>query len=99
MAKRMRLTSEKGETWARVTIEYHDTWEDRRVTRHFRVSTMHATLPGETRYVHEGDGQVCERLAHRSDTLTASPETLASVIRREYRSMRRAEARELRPRW
>lgn len=39
--------------------------------------------------------QVCERLSGTGSTLTASPETLLSVIRREYRRSRRAEVARL----
>ena len=37
--------------------------------------------------------QVCERLSRTGSTLRATTSTLPAVIRREYRAMRRAEAR------
>lgn len=60
--------------------------------------TFTARLDGERGYVHEemagGDRrQVCERLHSQGPTLTASADTLLSVIRREYRAQRAADKR------
>ena len=37
--------------------------------------------------------QVCERLSHRGNALVATNKTLEYVIRKEYRSMRRRNAK------
>lgn len=45
-------------------------------------------------YVREGSNlgpQVCEGLVHRGNTLSATPEGLLQVIRREWRKYRRTE--------
>ena len=79
--KRMKLE----DTWTGVRITYWDTLEERMISRHFTAPS------GRVGYVSEGDGQVCEELAGMGRTLMASADTLARVIRREYRAMRRAE--------
>ena len=74
----------------RVTVSYDDAITGNRVTREF-------TCPTDGGYVRErmsnGDWtQVCDGLAHRGNTLAAaSREKLISLIRSEYRVMRRAE--------
>lgn len=48
-------------------------------------------------YVREGSNlgpQVCDGLVHRGNTLRATPESLARVIRREWRKYRRSESYE-----
>ena len=86
----MRLT----ETPNGVELSYVDAHEGRRVTRTFFVSS---TDPDKPSYVREWVGrdakQVCDELASLGDTLRATGNTLARVIRREYRAMRRAEAK------
>lgn len=55
------------------------------------------TCPPDGGYVREypNGKQVCDRLAHTGSTLTCSSrDKLLSLIRREYRAMRRAEKRE-----
>jgi hypothetical protein len=89
---RMRMTIEQCQTWATVDLAYWDEDEQRNRVRTFRV--------GAGGYVRdEDDRQVCEQLDRTGSTLMATPRTLASIIRREYRAMRRAEARERRPRY
>lgn len=79
-----------------VTISYQSIgyeYEDVRVERTFFCSSGGG-------YVHEHDGtgrnpQVCYGLSDRGITLFCkSPEKLPDIIRREYRSMRRAEKKE-----
>jgi len=81
------------------TIEYDDIDLDRRVERTFYVSGQ----SGRETYIHESytdaleDPQVCALLARNSGpALTASTETLAEVIRKEYRAMRAEERRQAR---
>ena len=80
-------------TRATLTMDDRDTGKRTRTT--FYVSGA-----GGSRYVRYTDEQgsprqVCRRLASTGDTLMCDParEPLADVIRREYRAMRRAEAR------
>ena len=75
------------ETGFSVEISYDDVLTERRVTRVFSAPTSHVG------YVREGNGQVCEKLYSTGTTLRASLVTLPAVIRREYRAMRRDEAR------
>lgn len=84
MSKRMRLE----DTWTGVRITYWDPLFERTVSRHFTAPS------GRYGYVREGDDQVCENLYSTGRTLMASAESLARVIRREYRAMCRAEKRE-----
>lgn len=76
-----------------VTINYDDAFNGDRIARTF-------FCPDQGGYVREQDAagrypQVCERLGSMGNTLSASSRIqLAEVIRREYRAMRRAEARE-----
>ena len=71
-----------------VTIRY-DSIHGARVTRTF-------TCPMQGGYVRDlQHNQVCEHLASTGPTLKADHSTLAAVIRREYRAMRRAEKRHL----
>lgn len=73
-----------------VTISYDDCFGDR-VTRTF-------FCPASGGYIRESVRdypQVCDQLAHSGSTLYAeSGNDLIKIIRREYRSMRRAEKRE-----
>jgi len=76
-----------------VTLDYLDTDRNERRTRTFTT-----TMTEGTGYVIEvtPDGtypQVCAKLAHGGYTLMAYRETLADVIRREYRAMRAADKR------
>jgi hypothetical protein len=76
-------------------LSYYDEMDDARVTREFWV-------PQNGGYVHEITSerpgtlgqQVCDGLCNRGSTLSASRQGLLHCIRREYRSMRRAEQRE-----
>lgn len=79
-----------------VTLEYDENsyWgEGDRVSRVFMC-------PPDGGYVREMvDGkwvQVCDRLAHLGSTLSCSRDALPDLIRREYRAMRKAEAKEYR---
>lgn len=84
----MTKTSITTDWTGRVTISYDDRYSGERVTREF-------SCPVDGGYVRDQDGkQVCERLCSLGSTLWASRAELAAVIRREYRAMRRAEARE-----
>lgn len=63
-----------------------------------RVREFHIphTTSGEG-YVREGSNmgyQVCDGLTHSGNTLRATPETLISVIRREWRKYRQSESYE-----
>lgn len=88
---RMRLTVEDS---GRVAIDYVDIYTGESCHRRFGC-------PDAGGYVREYQsdgrevGQVCDQLSGTGDTLTAPGrgEALAKVIRREYRAMRRAEAR------
>lgn len=45
-------------------------------------------------YIREGSNmgpQVCDGLVHRGNTLSATPDTLINVIRREWRKYRKSE--------
>jgi hypothetical protein len=75
---RMKLTK----TSNYVTLSYTEPVTGEREIREFHV-------PFSGGYVREGDKQVCENLSHFGSTLTADPETLADVIRQEYRSLMR----------
>lgn len=89
---RMKITNHGSSA---CTIEYNDFDTDLRQVRTF-------TAPAAGGYVREifdpmKDGpQVCEQLAHAGVTLMWHPEKgdLSEMIRREYKSMRRAEASE-----
>ena len=91
MAKRMKLT----ELADSVLMEYHDPlfgldrWEE------FWVPSSGGYV---RRITCEREGtmgyQVCERLGSSGATLTATPDNLAAVIRREYRRMRARAGRE-----
>jgi hypothetical protein len=88
---RMTLTTDP--VTGRVTIAYTDSMSGERRTRAFTT-----TRPEGPSYVIEIDQrgqypQVCERLASTGSTLMAQRETLADVIRREYRAMRRSDAK------
>jgi hypothetical protein len=91
MSARMTLTIEPS---GHVEIAYDDAlYGQGRVTRRF--STPGRLRPG---YVieHLGNGrtsQVCERLAGTGSTLSCTVDQLPDVIRREYRAMRRVEAK------
>ena len=79
-------------TSGHVTLEYTD-------ADGARHSRTYSTTGRDGRgYVIDVDGkggsrQVCERLASTGSTLMASRDTLPEVIRREYRAMRRSDAR------
>ena len=86
---KMTLTTLQG---GRVVIEYDDLYEDR-ITREFYcgvdTSYVHEQLPnGQSR-------QVCEFLSSQGSTLRASRDTLAAVIRREYKRMKARNDREI----
>jgi hypothetical protein len=75
-----------------VTISYDDEIYGRRAARHFR--TPPGCSLGYVREIREDGteiGQVCDGLACTGSPLMATRKDLASVIRREYRAMRRAE--------
>lgn len=92
MAK-MQMTVESS---GHVEISFTDAYTDERVTRRFSAPTAEGYV---TEHMRGGrTGQVCEQLASTGSTLRASRETLADVIRREYRAMRRAE-KALRSQW
>jgi hypothetical protein len=85
---RMRLTVDVG---GYVKLTYHDTYSDEPLSRVF-------ICPAEGGYVREwrrGDlTQVCDRLARMGPTLRCSSRAdLPALIRREYRAMRRRDAR------
>lgn len=75
-----------------VTISYDDAISGARITTTYFAPRSSS---GKAGYVKIADGrnypQVCEGLASTGNTLTATPETLLSVIRREYRKMRASE--------
>lgn len=95
---RMRLIDDSGDARGDVTLRYRDAddIDNVEVCRRF---TVPASRDGRTPlYVieHLGSGrtaQVCEELASTGNTLMATPQSLARVIRHEYRAMRRAEKR------
>jgi len=69
----------------RVTLSYNSPWTGERITREFWSPNGSVAS-----YVREGDRQVCERLSSRGVTLLQGPsESLARIVRREYRSMMR----------
>jgi hypothetical protein len=70
----------------RVQISYNDSDTGERLTREFSVRS-----DGKAGYVREGERQVCDRLSSTGNTLLCTCDELLSVIRREYRAMRRAE--------
>lgn len=70
-----------------VTLEYDDIFSGDRVTETF-------TAPSSGGYVRRGDKQVCDKLSSRGSTLHLSnPDKypLIDLIRREYKSMRKAD--------
>lgn len=86
MSNRMRLV-DAGDS---VTIYYHDIDMDKLIRRDFFCSNKRDSYVRE----HGKNGQVyqvCEQLAGMGHCLSANPTSLATVIRREYRAMRRAE--------
>ena len=87
MAKRMRLT-DNGQT---VELSYHDPDTGAYRTRTFYVPPNGGYVR-QTTWGRPGTlgQQVCERLSSSGHTLTATPATLADVIRREYRRMSRS---------
>lgn len=79
-----------------VTIEYDDATSGERVTETYFVPH---SVSGQPMYVRIRDKagrypQVCAGLASTGSTLSATPQTLLSVIKREYKAMRAAERRE-----
>lgn len=87
-----RMSIKTDDVTGRVTISYAD-WTGKQ-----RVRAFSTTRPEGPSYVIEIDArgqypQVCERLSSTGSTLVSSRALLADVIRREYRAMRRAEAR------
>ena len=92
MAKRMRLIN-NGQT---VELSYHDPYTDADRTRTFWVPSQGGYVR-QTTWKRPGTLglQVCERLDTGGATLTATPDNLAAVIRREYRRMRAQARREM----
>ena len=94
MVKRMRLIDDHGTVY----LSYHDRLTDADLRRSF-------WCPEEGGYVvdlelalsplmnHALPSHVCEWLNTYGDVLVATPATLADVVRREYRRMRRQEKR------
>ena len=70
-----------------VRLAYDDAFGNGRIERDFYVACSDGI-----RYVYEAGGrQVCKSLKCSGPTLMARAETLESVIRAEYRAMRREE--------
>ena len=90
MAKRMRLIDS---AWT-VQIEYHDQFTGEDVTRNFWVpnagGVVREDIRNKDRWDFAGNKQVCEHLRSSGNTLWATPDTLAAVIRREYKRLRRS---------
>ena len=91
MARRMRLI-DNGQT---VELTCQDPYTETDWVRTFWVPAHGGYVrqitderPGTLGY------QVCERLGSRGATLTATPDNLAKVIRREYRRKRARDRRE-----
>lgn len=87
----MRTKISQSQSKNYVVVEYDDTFTGTRRIREFMV-------PAQGGYVREwihGDWkQVCEHLSNRGDTLRlGAGGNLLALIRREYRAMRRDEAR------
>ena len=82
----MRLVDNAGS----VRLTYHDRFTDTEVSRTFWVSSGGGYVREHANMVWGGQ-QVCERLSTRGNTLWATPDNLAQVIRREYRRMRARE--------
>lgn len=80
-----------------VTVERDDPYTGERTsTTYFVPSTLNGS-PGYVR-IRDKAGrypQVCDHLGSRGETLTATPETLLAVIRREHRLRVAAERRDL----
>jgi hypothetical protein len=66
-----------------VRLTYTDILYGRRVQREF-------TVPHCGGYVREDDKQVCVGLSRMGPTLVADPDTLLDVIRKEWKSFKRA---------